>query len=187
MWGKRCDNKEAGERGFWKGLLYIYFFIGTNSYLIGHIRGAKVMPIIIVILVIVFFMPLLNFAAVSFVALGGLLLLLLKALPYILGIIAFIWLLSFVIARVADVSESKKNKAPLTKTKPPMPQSEKDESHKVSLKDLEILGNYYMKYGTYREHPIFQSLTIEQQKSMERLLEVTYKPKKRLDIRGKSN
>ncbi|NRF96113.1 hypothetical protein HQN89_35545 [Paenibacillus frigoriresistens] len=127
------------------------------------------MPIIIIIiLVIVFFVPLLNAAIVAFVAAGGLLMLLLKALPYIIGAILIIWLVSYIIAKTADKNEAKKlktNNSPVAARQP-----SQTENHQVKLSELESLINYYRKFGSYKNHPIYKTLTTEQKKSMDSLM-----------------
>jgi hypothetical protein len=137
-------------------------------------------PIIILILVIVFFAPLLSAAFYSIVGLAGLLFLFLKALPYIIAGIAVIWGSLFLLGKTINFGALKFRKKTLREITEELVKQNLNiiykNSHLLDKRDVIIIGRYYLINGKYENCPRFKELTPESQKIMKSYIEMIFKP-----------
>ncbi|CAN7766196.1 hypothetical protein LJR153_007267 [Paenibacillus sp. LjRoot153] len=135
------------------------------------------MPILLaiigIILLTVFFFPLISAFFIALFAVGGLLVSIMKVLFYIiivivpLGIAYFIFMIPSYLKQknirnklIADADI--KRKAGLLQYQ--------RENGQVAGLDYRTLKAYFIEHGSYRNHPIFLALSPSQRKEMERLI-----------------
>ncbi|MBY0124515.1 hypothetical protein [Bacillus sp. S/N-304-OC-R1] len=138
------------------------------------------MPIIILILIIVFFVPLVSALFTGVVALAGLLLLFLKAIPYIIAGIAVIWGLLFLLGKTINFGFLVIRKKTVNEIAKDLGVKHNDlfqeNKHLLSKEDTIFIGRYYLRNGSYDNCERFQNLSFEGKEVMQKYIKNIFYP-----------